>query len=67
MVADAKQVSFSGPGWNVGPFHGQGDAVGRDKCQDYEIKPSLRGEILAELSKSEIKELCIENIKMWLL
>ena len=45
MVRHAQNVSLGGPGRDVGPLHGQRDAVGRDEGQDDEVEPALRGQL----------------------
>ena len=50
VVADAQDVSLSRPGGDVGPLHGQRDAVGGDEGEDDEVEPALGDEVGAHHS-----------------
>ena len=47
IVEDVQHFSFQGPRRNVGPFHGQSDAVARDEHQNDKVEPGLLGKRLA--------------------
>ena len=47
MVEYVKDGPLEGPRRDVGPLHGERDAVGRDEDEDDEVEPSLRGQVLA--------------------
>ena len=55
MVGHAQNVSLGGPGRDVGPLHGQRDAVGGDECEDDEVEPSTRDELRAKHSDKYFK------------
>ena len=44
VVHDVEHLPLRRPGRNVGPLHGQRDAVGRDERQDDEVEPVLAGQ-----------------------
>ena len=47
VVHDVEQLPFHRPRRDVGPLHGERDAIGRNKRKDDEVEPVLAGELRA--------------------